>query len=254
MKRTLMLALGAVLLLAGHVTAQQAPIPVPLFQPDTTWPQSLPNNWVLTNVTKLSVDRGDNVYILHRPRQAKAGVAPTPSVVVVDAAGKFLRAWGGPGAGYDWPEVEHTIFVDHFDVPAIGKFVLGRYGRSATTEQLDAYQAVFQDYVVSTYNTRLTSYAGQTLDVIGATAGEEGRTIVKSRINQPAAGTSPIQVDWVMTGVDGSYKIIDVVIGGVSMALTQRSEFGSVIQSGGGTVDALITRLRDQVAAVNGQG
>ena len=43
---------SAVLLLAGHVTAQQAPIPVPLFQPDTTWPQSLPNNWVLTNVTK----------------------------------------------------------------------------------------------------------------------------------------------------------------------------------------------------------
>jgi hypothetical protein len=120
MKRTLMLALGAVLLLAGHVTAQQAPIPVPLFQPDTTWPQSLPNNWVLTNVTKLSVDRGDNVYILHRPRQAKAGVAPTPSVVVVDAAEKFLRAWGGPGAGYDWPDVEHTIFVDHNDNVYIG--------------------------------------------------------------------------------------------------------------------------------------
>ena len=44
------------------------------------------------------------------------------------------------------------------------------------------------------------------------------------------------------------------MIGGVSMALTQRSEFGSVIQSGGGTVDALISRLRDQVAAINGQG
>ena len=148
----------------------------------------------------------------------------------------------------------HVIFVDHFDVPAIGKFVLGRYGRSATPEQLDAYQQVFQDYVVGTYNTRLTSYAGQTLDVIGSTPGEEGRTIVKSRINQPAAGTPPIQVDWVVTGAEGSYKIIDVVIGGVSMALTQRSEFGSVIQSGGGTVDALITRLRDQVAAVNEPG
>jgi len=148
----------------------------------------------------------------------------------------------------------HVIFVDHFDVPAIGRFVLGRYGRGTTPEQMDAYQQVFQDYVVSTYNTRLTSYAGQTLDVVGSTPGEEGRTVVKSRINQPAAGTPPIQVDWIVTGSEGSYKIIDVVIGGVSMALTQRSEFGSVIQSGGGTVDALISRLRDQVAAINGQG
>lgn len=115
MKRTWMLALGAALLLASAVSAQQAPIPVPVFQATPAWPQKLPNNWVLTNVTKVSVDRHDNVYILHRPRQAKAGVAPTPSVVVVDAAGKFIRAWGGPAAGYDWPDVEHNIFVDHND-------------------------------------------------------------------------------------------------------------------------------------------
>jgi phospholipid transport system substrate-binding protein len=190
--------------------------------------------------------------------------AATPaSADAADPASLFIKDLGGRAIGIlsdkalatdDRRQQFHTIFVEHFDVPAIGKFVLGRYGRSATPEQMDAYQQVFQDYVVSTYNTRLTSYAGQTLDVVGSAPGEEGRTIVKSRINQPAAGTPPIQVDWILTGTEGSFRIIDVVIGGVSMALTQRSEFGSVIQSGGGTVDALITRLRDQVAAVNSQG
>ena len=189
--------------------------------------------------------------------------APPASADATDPASRFIADLGTRAIGIlsdkslatdDRRQQFHVIFVNHFDVPSIGKFVLGRYGRSATPEQLSAYQEVFQDYVVSTYNTRLTSYAGQTLDVISSTAGEDGRTIVKSQINQPAAGTTPIQVDWVLTGTEGSYKIIDVVIGGVSMALTQRSEFGSVIQSGGGTVDALITRLRDQVAAVNSQG
>ena len=188
-------------------------------------------------------------------RPALADAADPASHFIADLGSRAIGILSDKSlATEDRRQQFHVIFVTHFDVPAIGKFVLGRYGRSATPEQMDAYQQVFQDYVVSTYNTRLTSYAGQTLDVIGSTPGEEGRTIVKSRINQPAAGTPPIQVDWVVTGAEGGFKIIDVVIGGVSMALTQRSEFGSVIQSGGGTVDALITRLRDQVAAVNEQG
>ncbi len=132
MKRTIMLALGAVLLLAGSVTAQQAPVLVPLFQPDTRWPQALPNNWVLTNVTKVSIDRRDNVYILHRPRQTAPGRTPAPSVVVVDANGKFLRAWGGPGAGYDWPDVEHNIFVDHND----NVFISGSSPGGGSTSQI----------------------------------------------------------------------------------------------------------------------
>jgi hypothetical protein len=132
MKRTIALALCALAVLAGSVTAQQAPIPVPLFQAQARWPQPLPNNGMLTNVTKVSVDRHDNIYILHRPRQAKPGVAPTPSVVVVDAAGKFLRAWGGPAAVYDWPDVEHNIFVDHND----NVFISGSSPGGGSTSQI----------------------------------------------------------------------------------------------------------------------
>ena len=115
MRRILGLVLGSALLLAGGSLAQQPAAPMPVFEPDTSWPQALPNNWVLTNVTKVSVDRHDNIYILHRYRQTAAGKTPAPPVVVVDANGKFIRAWGGPGAGYDWPDAEHNIFVDHND-------------------------------------------------------------------------------------------------------------------------------------------
>jgi DNA-binding beta-propeller fold protein YncE len=87
---------------------------VPTFEPDPTFPK-LPNNWVLGAVAKVVVDRHDNVWLIHRPRTVAAGKTSAPPVVEFDAAGKFLQAWGGDGTGYDWPDAEHNIFVDHKD-------------------------------------------------------------------------------------------------------------------------------------------
>jgi len=115
MKRIFGLVLGAALLLSGCAMAQAPATQMPVFEVDRAWPGALPDGMVMINVTKLSVDRNDNVYVLHRPRQGAAGTKPAPAVVVFDASGKFLRAWGGPGDGYDWPDAEHNIFVDHND-------------------------------------------------------------------------------------------------------------------------------------------
>src|SRR5271157_3462230 len=81
----------------------------PVFEVDTTFPK-LPNNWVLGNVAKVSVDRHDNVWIIHRPRTVPEGKTAAPPVVEWDAKGKFLQAWGGDGPGYDWPDAEHNVF------------------------------------------------------------------------------------------------------------------------------------------------
>jgi DNA-binding beta-propeller fold protein YncE len=94
------------LVLALAVTA-------PRFHPDPSWP-SIPNNWVFGEVSSIAVDPDDNVWILHRPATVpeaqRANAAPP--VVVFDSKGKFVRSWGGPGKGYDWPEREHGIYID----------------------------------------------------------------------------------------------------------------------------------------------
>jgi hypothetical protein len=87
---------------------------LPQYEVDTTWPPQLPNNWAWGVPTWVAVDRNDNVWVLHRPRTAMSD-KPAPSVVVFDNAGKFVRAWGGPAQGYDWPDTEHSIYVDHED-------------------------------------------------------------------------------------------------------------------------------------------
>jgi hypothetical protein len=87
---------------------------VPVFEVDPAWPK-LPQQFKLGDASSFAIDAQDNVWLLHRPRTLKpedAGKA-APAIVVFDAAGNFIKAWGGPGSGYDWPEREHGIHIDH---------------------------------------------------------------------------------------------------------------------------------------------
>jgi hypothetical protein len=118
----------------SRAAAAQAAGSVPVFEPDPSFPK-LPNNWSLGNVAGLAVDRHDNVWIIHRPRTVAADKTAAPPVLEFDATGKFLQAWGGEGAGYDWPDAEHNIFVDHKENVWISGSSPG--GQSKTTRSDD---------------------------------------------------------------------------------------------------------------------
>ncbi len=101
---------------AGQLMAQapaQAARQVPTFQVDPAWPK-VPSKWALGLVSGINVDSQDHIWVLHRPRTVKPedkGRA-APAVLEFDANGTFIQAWGGPGAGYEWPNTEHGISVD----------------------------------------------------------------------------------------------------------------------------------------------
>ena len=92
---------------------------VPQFEVDTSWqwPPALPNGEAVGVVTYVAVDRRDHVWVLHRSRQVPAEhrQRAAPPVLEFDANGNFVQAWGGPADGYDWPDTEHGLFVDHED-------------------------------------------------------------------------------------------------------------------------------------------
>src|SRR5262245_32640511 len=116
-------AVCIIAVLGTFATIAQTPAKgqVPTFQPDPSWP-AIPNNWVFGAVSSVSVDSRDHIWILQRPatipdpQRANA----EPPVLEVDAAGKFIQGWGGPGSGYDWPEREHGIYVDPKNTVWIG--------------------------------------------------------------------------------------------------------------------------------------
>lgn len=136
------------------------------------------------------------------------------------------------------------LLDEHFDMGAIAKFVLGRYWRTASEAQRNEFRQLFEDFLVSSYSARFGEYRGQGFNVAGSDS-DNGAVIVHSMIDMPSS--EDIRVDWRLRSGDGAFHIVDIVVEGVSMAVTQRSEFASVIQSRGG-VDGLIEALRSKTA------
>jgi DNA-binding beta-propeller fold protein YncE len=107
--------------------AQSPPVvQAPLFEVDPFWPKPLPNHWVLGSTIGLSVDAQDHVWILHRPESVEDNLKaaaldppvgdcciPAPPVLEFDQEGNLVSYWGGPGDGYEWPQSNHGITVDH---------------------------------------------------------------------------------------------------------------------------------------------
>ncbi len=136
------------------------------------------------------------------------------------------------------------LFRNDFDVPGIGQFVLGRYWRVATPEEQQEFLGLFQEYIVEAYSARLGQYGGEPFRVTGS-HGSGGEIVVTSQIVQKSG--APIEVDWYLADQGGAFKITDVYVGGVSMKVTERDEFGAVIQRNGGQVAALLAQLRQKV-------
>jgi phospholipid transport system substrate-binding protein len=137
------------------------------------------------------------------------------------------------------------IFNEDFDAPAIGRFVLGRYWRIATPDQQKQYLDVFTQYVVALYATRFATYSGEQFKVVNSRQNDPATATVNSQILQ-GGGAPPIAVGWQVAREGTAFKITDVTVDNLSLAVTKRDEFGSVIETHGGDVQALIDLLRQK--------
>jgi len=148
----------------------------------------------------------------------------------------------------------NVILREGFDVPYIGRFVLGRYWQQATPDQQREYLNLVEKMIVDVYADRFGQYAGQNLaidknlKILGQRLEGETDTIVSSQILRPDA--PPVNVEWRVRDRGGRLSVIDVAVEGVSMSVTQRNEFASVIQRGGGKIEALLQALRQRVGSL----
>jgi phospholipid transport system substrate-binding protein len=143
------------------------------------------------------------------------------------------------------------LFAAGLDFRAIGRAVLGRHWKRATADDRQAFQLLFWDYVINTYAARLARYSIEELTIGESRSSSNGDETVSTTV--VAAGGASTRIDWrVRKSSDGDpsggYKIVDMAVEGMSMALTQRSEFASVIRRDGGILSGLISRLRTKLA------
>lgn len=145
-----------------------------------------------------------------------------------------------------------TYLQESFDIPSITKSVMGRYWVQATPEQKQEFQALFMDHVTHQYSRWFRKYQGQTVKVSGGTNQEGNIAVVPTTVMEQ--GGRNIQVSWKLVQRGSSYKVLDLNIEGVSLALTQREEIGAVIGQNGGNIEKFLNDFRVKIGKSSAKG
>jgi phospholipid transport system substrate-binding protein len=136
------------------------------------------------------------------------------------------------------------------DLDLVARLILGRHWRTADDAQRRQYLELFREYALANLASKLHLYQGQSFEVTGAKVVSDKDALVTSRIL--SEGEPPLQVDWRLREQDdGGLVTIDLIVEGVSLIVTLRSEFGSVIERQG--FDGLLAELRQRITQTRAQ-
>jgi phospholipid transport system substrate-binding protein len=138
-----------------------------------------------------------------------------------------------------------VLLEEPIDLDLVARLILGRYWRTTDDGQRQQYLQLFREYALANLASKLHLYRGQSFEVTGAKVVSDQDALVTSRILSD--GEPPLQVDWrLRQRSDGVLVTIDLIVEGVSLIVTLRSEFASVIERQG--FDGLLAELRTRIA------
>ena len=166
---------------------------------------------------------------------AKAHISKT-----LDELLALLKAPGNPNTRA--PKLR-KIMESRANVPQIAKFSAGRVWREMSGDQQSRYTDAFSHYISVTYARRFDEYAGDPKIALGRSidAGRKG-VLVQTPLTLPD-GTK-VAVEWLVSDRGGSTQVIDLILEGISLAVTQREEIGARFKQRGNDVEALINDLK----------
>jgi len=133
-----------------------------------------------------------------------------------------------------------------FDMPTIGRFVIGRNWASMSPQQQQDYMQLFEDLILKTYGDKMNFYSGEGFKVTGSRPENERDQIVTSQIIQ-RGGKPPVNMDWRVRQKANGFAVLDVMIEGVSQSVTLRQEYASLIQRD--AIEGLLKTMRERAAS-----
>ena len=175
-----------------------------------------------------------------------ASAAQTPSEVVTGTSEGVIQVLKQPGL--DRAERRKRIedvVLRSVDFDTLSKLTLARNWTKLTPAQQTEFQAEFRRHLSATYGRRIDDYRNETVTVLGSREEARGDQTVKTRINR-GGGTADVLVDYRLRQRDGEWKIIDVVIEGVSLVANFRSQFQELMAHGG--APHLLSVLREKTS------
>jgi phospholipid transport system substrate-binding protein len=181
-----------------------------------------------------------------------AGILTAPNTAAGEDPADFIRILGNQGLEVirsnttlgQKADYFHQMLHEDFDLTRISQFVLGPYWRMASAEQRQEFRSLLSDHLVRFYGEQFAQYGGESLSVTGSRSDPAGVLVTSQIIRRQGP---PLEVDWQLRVSRGRYRISDVIVDGVSMAATQRSQFAAIIQRSGGQVGGLLVMMREQI-------
>lgn len=135
----------------------------------------------------------------------------------------------------------------NFDMNSIGKFVLSRHWRVASDAQKKEFLKLFEQNMVDTYTSQFNKYKDESMQVQNSRKEKDGGIWVNTLVHGEAK--DPLNIRWKLYEVNGQFKVYDIYVNEVSMGITHRSEYASIIDSKGGNVDGLLKAMRDNTTS-----
>ncbi|MEX1082629.1 MAG: ABC transporter substrate-binding protein [Halofilum sp. (in: g-proteobacteria)] len=133
------------------------------------------------------------------------------------------------------------IIAPHMDFITMTRLAVGGNWREADREQKRALVTEFRTLLVRTYSRSLDEYSGQQVEFLPlGESSQEDRVTVRSRVTRPDGPAIP--VEYGVRYNDGEWKVYDVVVEGISLVTTYRSNFSSIVRSGG--IEGLVEELK----------
>ena len=173
--------------------------------------------------------------------------AADPAALVTELGVQLRQVLGDKSLAPDDRQQRFRVILDGgFDFPTISRFVLGRYWQASDDAFKHEFGGVFEDYVLQSLSGRLDDYSGESMNVTATRVESERSTIVSTAIIHPD-GTPPAKIDWRVLNTPNGFKIADVSVAGISMALSYREQFAAVIERDGGQPTSLISDLREKL-------
>ncbi|MDF2094869.1 MlaC/ttg2D family ABC transporter substrate-binding protein [Aquibaculum arenosum] len=171
-----------------------------------------------------------------------------PDAFLRDFGQRAVEQLSNDSVPFEQREAEFKAMLDEgFDLEAISRFIIARQWRGASEEDQQAFIAVFKDYLSQRFLPLFEEYSGESFATNGVRPDSDNEDLSWVRISFQSPNGQPVNTDWRLRRVNGSYKILDVRAEGASLALTLREEYASVMRQEGGLA-GLVTRLEEQVA------
>ena len=160
--------------------------------------------------------------------------------LIDDVVGEINRVIGSGGSEAAMLAQFEALFVRYADVPVIARSVLGPAGRQASPAQIAAFTKAFQGYISRKYGRRFREFIGGRIEVADARAVKSYFEVITTAYLQ---GSSPFEVRFQVSDKSGKLLFFNIIIEGVNMLASERTEIGALLDRQNGNLDALIAEL-----------